>query len=728
MKKIFLAAAFFLVALACAPHKGPAISAEPAVPQEKPLSTGAEGVMRPPASEVYSPPKGLWERESHLRSALSQEARARLEANGFVIVPTDWKDIFAVYDDITRLEDDRDQPTMGGPDEERGPVFITTDLVFHAMHVLFDYSLRAIEIEHLLPEAETLTSRMLDNSFKQYESANGESKKAAMLNIAYFYVAASLLGLEMDLKLPKDVSKKAGEELDLIEKAEGFSSSPLFEVKEDYSQYKPRGHYTRNPDFQRYFRAMMWYGRIPFFNQPADAGGDPETMTRCALLQAQALVSDTHALRLWNDIYGITAFFVGEADDLTPAEYHDLAKKLYGDAFKPSDLNDPDKLKVFRDEAGKLRKPRVLSTISYISGVGQDVSIPVSYRFMGQRFIPDAYMMQELIVGRMGGWIGDKPAFTTVITEMGPARGFSTGLDVMSVMGSGLAEEIISQRRDDQYEGYQEKIETLRGFWRSVPQDEREKTLYARWLTMLELLVTDTAAPPLVRKRAWFTKSLNSSLGSWAEARHDVILYAKQPYGAKVEFMPPPRQKPILGYVEPYPDVWLAAGSLTAGLAAALDERGWLPEVRVNLRFFENFMLRLAGISRMEISGQSLSGEDHRFLWELPGRLSSLTHFSWELMERITDPEEDARGAVIADVLTDPNSGQCLEEAVGDPGWLLVAVEIDGAVYIAEGATFTYYEFKQPMSNRLTDSQWQGMLAGQKKPEMPAWASALFAK
>ena len=54
------------------------------------------------------------------------------------------------------------------------------------------------------------------------------------------------------------------------------------EYKEDYGQYKPRGHYTRSEDLQRYFQAMMWYGRITFRLRNADE-------TRSALLLTQAL-------------------------------------------------------------------------------------------------------------------------------------------------------------------------------------------------------------------------------------------------------------------------------------------------------------------------------------------------------------------------------------------------------------------------------------------------------
>jgi hypothetical protein len=41
------------------------------------------------------------------------------------------------------------------------------------------------------------------------------------------------------------------------------------------------------------------------------------------------------------------------------------------------------------------------------------------------------------------------------------------------------------------------------------------------------------------------------------------------------------------------------------------------------------------------------------------------------------------------------------------------------------GAVFSYYEFKQPMSERLTDEAWQEMLADpSKRPSLPSWAPA----
>ncbi len=62
---------------------------------------------------------------------------------------------------------------------------------------------------------------------------------------------------------------------------QGFGRSAIFDSSdgscpgpcaycEDYSQYQPRGYYTSNDMLRRYFKAMMWYGRMAFFLKGGD--------------------------------------------------------------------------------------------------------------------------------------------------------------------------------------------------------------------------------------------------------------------------------------------------------------------------------------------------------------------------------------------------------------------------------------------------------------------------
>jgi hypothetical protein len=87
-----------------------------------------------------------------------------------------------------------------------------------------------------------------------------------------------------------------------------------------------------------------------------------------------------------------------------------------------------------------------------------------------------------------------------------------------------------------------------------------------------------------------------------------------------------------------------------------------------------------------------------------------------------SDADDDM--AVIADVHTDPNDGLVLEEAVGRPMVIYVAVPIDGQVVLTRGGIFSYYEFTWPMDDRLTDEAWQEMLTEGAAPPLPDWTSS----
>jgi hypothetical protein len=54
-------------------------------------------------------------------------------------------------------------------------------------------------------------------------------------------------------------------------------------------------------------------------------------------------------------------------------------------------------------------------------------------------------------------------------------------------------------------------------------------------------------------------------------------------------------------------------------------------------------------------------------------------------------------------------------------------VPAKGKLWLARGASFSYYEFRHPSSDRLTDEKWQDMLSAKKAPPMPSWTSSYLA-
>jgi hypothetical protein len=118
-----------------------------------------------------------------------------------------------------------------------------------------------------------------------------------------------------------------------------------------------------------------------------------------------------------------------------------------------------------------------------------------------------------------------------------------------------------------------------------------------------------------------------------------------------------------------------------------------------------------------ELEGKELTDDDYDFIRD----------FGNSLDEVICGVEAEGKETtIVADVHTDTNEPEeVLEEGVGYVDLVLVAYKVpDGRIIIGAGPTLSYYEFKQPIDNRLTDEQWKQMLNSNQAPPRPAWASS----
>jgi hypothetical protein len=428
------------------------------------------------------------------------------------------------------------------------------------------------------------------------------------------------------------------------------------------------------------------------------------------------------ALDAWERIYEPTAFFVGTADDLTVYDYAAVAQETYGGLPDPSALADEARLDSFMEAARKLRPPAIVG--GFVTDQEDPEEVTQGFRFMGQRFIPDSYMFQQLVYSNVGVYQGDGAPFTLSPSMAGPIRGFPRGLDVQAALGSLRALEILTAEGDTDYIGYAEQLAKLQAEFAALPDEQWTANLYWNWLHSLSPLLERKGEgyPFFMQSPAWADKDLHTWLGSWAELRHDTILYAKQSYTEFATAMPPEPQ-PVRGYVEPQPQVYARLAALTAQMETGLGDRGLLHgEVADKLARMKDLLLALKTISEKELAGEALTEEEYETIRFIGDTLESLTSFSEEVEGEITS-EADERMALIADVHTDPNTGQVLEEAVGDAFPIYVVVVVDGQQVVTMGGVFSYYEFRWPMEDRLTDEAWQEMAP---KPDRPAWTSSFI--
>jgi hypothetical protein len=375
--------------------------------------------------------------------------------------------------------------------------------------------------------------------------------------------------------------------------------------------------------------------------------------------------------------------------------------------------------------------------LTSVKELDQILGSTMGFRFMGQRYIPDSYMLGQLVSPGAGSIPKRIPGRFTVVyiadERIQPdlaysIRGFPRGLDVFSVLGSLRAERIIHADSDDEYPKYGEQLQKLRQEFGKLSPRDWNRNLYWSWLYSLKTLTEARGQGYQAYQKgdAWLDRQLNTALASWAALRHDTILYAKQSYtphfvgttAAQPMPAPPPPPK---GLVEPLPNFYARILSTAKMAYSGLKELGVLNgNSEDRLSSLIQTLERLYQICKNQTANQPLAPEDNQFLGNFPSALKSAIG------------DVDDRGlktTIISDVHTDLNTEQCLEEASGYVDYLVVAYQrAEGDVILLVGPVLSYYEFKHPMKDRLTDEKWRELLAGGKAPERPGWVNSFLGK
>lgn len=570
------------------------------------------------------------------------------------------------------------------------PSFVTVDSMMHTYHLYFSYLMKKTERESLAEALLSVSEQMLEKSVEQYEQLRGsEWEEAAFRNVVFFSVGAVLQN--KDAEIPADVAEAVAREKSLIEDASGIDTCSLTNTMIDYSQFKPRGYYEGEKKLEKYFRAMMWYGQIGFLQSEED-------LDRSALLMTMAM--EEGVLAEWERIYTVTSFFAGASDDLTYYEYLPAIEAAYG---KEPELDvlvgNSEGWETFRSVTAQMKTPAINSipTMDDEDPDTKSTEENKGFRFMGQRFTIDAAIFQKLIYENVQE------------DSEGNKRMLPDTLDVAAALGSDTAYSILEKQGDTDYAGYKENMEVLRTGIKNSPETLWSASLYSNWLYTLKPLLEEKGDgyPDFMQSEEWAKKNLESFAGSYAELKHDTVLYAKQVMAEMGGGDLP--QWDDRGYVEPEVQVWSRFTRLAARTRDGLKSFGLLSsEDEENLNRLEQMASQFLVMSEKELKNQLLSDEEYELIRNYGGNLE---HF-W--LEAFKDEGEninsgDFPAAIVTDIATDPN-GACLEVGTGNPSRIYVVVPMDGELHICVGAVYSFYQFEQPISERLTDSEWRQMM------------------
>jgi hypothetical protein len=285
----------------------------------------------------------------------------------------------------------------------------------------------------------------------------------------------------------------------------------------------------------------------------------------------------------------------------------------------------------------------------------------------------------------------------------------------MALLGSREALKVLIDEGDTEYSYYWQRFGKLKDEVDALNSSDWTANLYQTWMYSLQGLLQELPQgyPQFMRTDAWHGRQVHAALASWTQLRHDTVLYAKQSYGAAGGLPPPPKAPPP-GYIEPVPVFWGRLLSLTRMTLRGLGELNVLsPETRQRLTRLEESLQQMLEIVAKQLTNEHLSSQDDEFIKGLPSTfesmLAGIEHTSFQTI-------------LVADVHTYPAEEQVVEEGVGRVDLIVVACpRPDGKAFLAAGPVFSYYEFKHPMADRLTDETWQPLLDSPKKQERPKW-------
>ncbi|OGZ65273.1 MAG: hypothetical protein A2998_02070 [Candidatus Staskawiczbacteria bacterium RIFCSPLOWO2_01_FULL_37_25b] len=638
--------------------------------------------------------------------------------------------------------------------EPENSVFITTDFLTHVYHKLIDEEFSYIEEINFYPTLSSLSKSMLELSAKAYSTTEDAKQKESYERLsAYFLVPSAILenatedynsfkeqnfvndsqsdkkqavlaaaeSLAKDNNVSDNTKNIAKREITLIFDAKSLVSSPLMGkyqpgMLEDYTQFTPRSHYAKNVILRDYFRAMMFYGRMNFLLSSSE-------LTRDALNISQLL--STTDLKKWESIYLPTLFFVGQSDDLSIYEFNDAVKKT---GFASSDKGDEAVTKI-QDELKTYKNPQIMSSAvispEVFGATKEDLQNSTKgFRFMGQRFTPDAFIFSTLTQGdetpdpKTGQKLPSTPTALMVSTLMGS----KTSADLLNVW--------IQNNAPNSDKVIADRMQTLQDYFDGTTQSQWTQNIYWSWLYAIKSLFKDTNAkgyPVFMKSEDWNKKSLQSFLGSWTELKHDTLLYAKQSYaeagGGGPEENP---AKPVpKGYVEPNIEFFDRIIALVNLTNDGLNKFGILPEYLASRNnAFKEAVQFYRKIAVSELQNEKISDEDFEKLRLSAGNLDNIL----QAPDSEIKLESNARSALIADVHTDVKQGQILYEADGVPNYIFVAVKDTNGARLTKGLVYSYYEFTDSLAKRLTDADWQKFNYSDsiKKLKMQDWNKSLI--
>ncbi|MCC6822088.1 MAG: DUF3160 domain-containing protein [Verrucomicrobia subdivision 3 bacterium] len=703
---------------------------------------------------------------------LNAAEAAVFQTNGFVVSQRMERRSFAdVYYDI--YADDL-------------PVFVTADSILQAWHRTFLMMLSEVEETGFNLTLSNLVVSMSAQIPALWAQAAGTAMTNGVLDADYFLAVARSLVSGVTHNGSLGQTTRVATTLNAINNKLPIPFDLFGEVRDvDFSQFTVRSHYANTPTLTRYFRAMMWCGIADFRYAGFSDGAHAKTNTLRELAGAVALelaLRNSGGFSNWFEFNRTLEMYVGTPDSLNFAQLNGLL--LAAGIDSPADLPTQASLTNLQNQlmSGELGLQQITSGYYYSPFSAEQVKLPRSFTFMGQRFVMDSWAFSKSTFDDI---IWDEDGIPQVTDKV--LRRVPSALDVaFSVLGNNQVVPEIAARinrtnltpadgraywRDGHK--YQHNLAAVRNVIDAQNPSAWTNTIYNHWLACLRLLsepTTQPQYPEVMRTRLWAMKTLNTQLASWTHLRHSTALYVRESYTPMLVCSYPK------GYVEPRPAFWSRFGEMalaTRAVLATLPSNGVFNythytnnaqgqprpyTVQVSgatmhsnrLAVMDHFVATLdtlRSLSEKELSKTPFSAADNLFLQQLVefDYVGRRTYTGWyprlfyqpgiEIVPPTQDSQDsgDEKGSdfwdpLVTTVHTDPpdlavpDPGSILHQAVGNVQMMLIAVDCGpGDLGTYAGPVLSHYEFEKGPTTRMTDAQWKATVTTNGIPPAPEW-------
>jgi len=289
------------------------------------------------------------------------------------------------------------------------PVFISADALLQAWHRTYDAMLEEVEETYLFNSVQTMLDEMAGRvTAASAEVGEGVLRDSLLDADYYLAVARSLLAgtnappvaslLGQDALVADTLTDIKAEELKPVPNFMGFCRMV------DFSQFKVRGHYTHSERLGRYFKCVVWLGRIdvpvaggPWMRCPDDLRfASPRELGVAIVLWH--LLNTSGQFDRWADMERIIQTFVGTTDSLS---FGQLGGLLTGAGIRTlADVRDLATLAKLQVDfvAGKVGVQNIRSDwFAQPLGGAARYALPQTFTVFGQKFVPDSWAFSQTV-------------------------------------------------------------------------------------------------------------------------------------------------------------------------------------------------------------------------------------------------------------------------------------------------------------------------------------------